>query len=67
MANVQHIYSGIDNPNYTFELQLQGDAVGVHLYMDTQNGDVWMSKFFIDQGVKTHGGWQMVTLTEPEM
>ena len=65
MANVQHIYSGISNPNYKSELQLQGDAVGVHLYMDTQTGNVWMSTFYIDQGVKNHDGWQMVTFTNP--
>ncbi len=64
MANVQHIYSGEGNPNSNPALALTGDAVGVHLYMNTEDGSVWISRFEIDLGVKVHAVWSEIQLVE---
>lgn len=59
MANIQHLYTGIGDPNDNPDLELTGDAVGTHLYQDSNDDlSVWISLFYEEEGQIHHGGWE---------
>ena len=63
MANVQHLYRGVGDPNDNPDLELTGDAVGSHLYQDIENSQrVWISTSFEDQGNFYDEGWERLIL-----
>lgn len=65
MANIQHTYSGVGDPNNNPELQLTGDAIGLHFYLDTEEGSLWFSAFYVSFGDKIHAGWQELAFAAP--
>lgn len=62
MANIQHLYRGMGDPNDNPSLELTGDAVGNHIYQDI-TGDLatWVSWFYEEEGRVHHGGWSRLT------
>lgn len=63
MANVQHLYRGVGDPNDNPDLDLTGDAVGNHLYQDSNNAQlVWISTTYEGQGGFYHEGWERLIL-----
>ncbi len=63
MANIQHLYRGVGNPNDNPALELTGDAVGNHLYQDSNDSQlVWMSVFYVEEGHAYHIGWERLVL-----
>lgn len=59
MANIQHLYRGVGDPNDNPDLDLTGDAVGNHLYQDSNSSQlVWISTTYEEEGHVHHGGWQ---------
>ena len=61
MANVQHTYYGYGDPNDNPNLELTGDAVGLHHYLDDETGAIWMSRGADGQ----HFDWVMIYETPP--
>lgn len=67
MANIQHLYRGVGDPNDNTYLELTGDAVGNHIYQDLDNSQsIWMSGVYEDAGVMHHAGWERL-LIEADM
>lgn len=67
MANIQHLYRGVGDPNNNPDLELNGDAVGNHLYQDIENSQsVWISTTYVEQGNLYHEGWERLIL-EPDL
>lgn len=63
MANIQHLYRGVGNPNDNPDLHLTGDAVGNHLYQDSNNSQsVWISTTYEEEGHVHHEGWERLIL-----
>ena len=63
MANIQHLYRGVGDPNDNPDLALTGDAVGNHLYQDSSDTQlVWISTTYEDQGNFYHEAWERLFL-----
>lgn len=56
MSNVQHTYYGEGDPNSIPELELTGDAVGLHHYLDDATGNIWLSR----SGDGAHIDWVLI-------
>lgn len=66
MAAVKHLYTGYGDPNSNPDLQLEGDAVGNHLYQDLDDSQaVWISTFSEGDGQFYHAGWTQIVLQLP--
>lgn len=59
MSNVQHTYYGNGNPNDNPDLELTGDAVGLHHYQDDDTGNIWMSRAAFTPD-KIHADWVLI-------
>ena len=67
MTAVKHLYTGHGNPNDNPDLQLEGDAVGNHLYQDLDNSQsVWISTFSGYDGQFYHEGWLRIAFEQEE-
>jgi len=63
MANIQHLYRGVGDPNDIPALDLTGDTVGNHLYQDSDNPqNIWISTVYEDQGNSYHEGWERMLI-----
>lgn len=63
MANIQHLYRGVGDPNDNPNLELTGDAVGNHLYQDSNDAQlVWISTTREDQGNFYHVAWERLLI-----
>lgn len=63
MANIKHLYRGEGDPHDNPDLDLTGDAVGNHLYQDSNHSQsVWISLFYEEEGHAHHGGWGRMLL-----
>lgn len=63
MANIRHLYRGAGNPNNNPDLELNGDAVGNHLYQDIENNqNIWIATTYVEQGNLYHAEWERLLL-----
>lgn len=67
MANIQHLYRGAGDPHDNPDLELTGDAIGNHLYQDSNDSQsIWMSTTYEEEGHVYHDGWVRM-LTEADL